>query len=415
MQPPPASLSRAIAPGALSRAIDKTHLRSTRAITSYLQQSDPTITTEQVEAINSTRPKDSYRHDKRRYYYPIFANHQHSYQMDLLEQSAQRPPDYPPYYLVLLNVNTRYGHAIPIMNKSKEAINDAITTFIATTPVKSIVSDDEPAFTSKLVLDTLTSNGISLRIITDHRHTALGLIDRFIRSLRDMNTPTPKSQHQSDHPKYRDFSTRRMAKLLDIYNHTVHFATGHTPQQMSDDDQLEKEYIARRLYDRERRRMQVDFELQPGTFVRYILPKEPHVKRRYRVSPEAYKISHRDGNAYVLIARDGTVKTVSRWQIVPIGDTLPSTLKFANTFGNNNGTVQEILDYYPQSRRYKVLFSNPDGTTFEDTIHESFLRGALPQVQSTIEKEYHQRHAATTSAPRRRRRRRQQSRSHRRE
>ena len=380
MQPVPASLSRAIAPGAFERMIDKTHLRSTRAITSYLQQSDPTITTEQVEAINSTRPKDSYRHDKRRYYYPIFANHQHSYQMDLLEQSAQRPPDYPPYYLVLINVNTRYAYAIPVERKTKEAINSKLESFISTTPVKSIVCDDESAFTSTTVLNTLNTNGISLRVITEQRHTALAIVDRFIRTLRDMNTPTPKSQHQSDHPKYRDFSTRRMQKLLNIYNNTKHTITGHTPREMKDNDQLEKEYIVRRLYDRERRRKQVDFELEPDIFVRYILPKEPHVKSRYRVSPEAYKISHRDGNSYVLIARDGTVKTVSRWRLVPLGHTLPANMKFANTFGNNNGTVQEILDYYPRRHRYRVLFSMPDGSTFEDTIHESFLRGAIHSI-----------------------------------
>lgn len=44
------------------------------------------------------------------------------------------------------------------------------------------------------------------------------------------------------------------------------------------------------------------------------------------------------------------------------------------------------------ARRFKVIFSKPDGSKFEDTIHESFLRGALPQVLSTIEKEYHAHH-----------------------
>ena len=74
------------------------------------------------------------------------------------------------------------------------------------------------------------------------------------------------------------------------------------------------------------------------------------------------------------------VKTVSRWQLVAIGDTLPSPLKFANTFGKNSGNIQEILQYYPQSQSYKVLFSKPDGTTFQAIIHDSLLRGTLPQA-----------------------------------
>ena len=87
--------------------------------------------------------------------------------------------------------------------------------------------DNEAAFSSKVVLDLLTAHNISLRIINDKRHTALSVIDRFIRTLRDMNIPTVKTQHQSDHPKYRDFSIKRMNKLLHIYNNTVHNATGH--------------------------------------------------------------------------------------------------------------------------------------------------------------------------------------------
>ena len=71
---------------------------------------------------------------------------------------------------------------------------------------------DESAFTSKIVLNTLTSHNVSLRIITEQRHSALSIVDRFIRTLRDMNTPTVKTQNQSTHPKYRDFSVKRMNK-----------------------------------------------------------------------------------------------------------------------------------------------------------------------------------------------------------
>ena len=124
----------------------------------------PSTSDSRRSAVQSTEGESRHFGD-----YPIFANRQHSYQMVLLEQSAQCPSNYPPYDIVLLKVNTRYRHAIPIERKTKEAINDAITTFIVTTPFKSIVSNDEFAFASKMVLETLTSNVISLRIITDRR------------------------------------------------------------------------------------------------------------------------------------------------------------------------------------------------------------------------------------------------------
>ena len=384
---------------AVDRAIDKTHLRTTKRIVPHVKRQHPNVTEQQIKAVNKTRPKDSYSHDPQRYYYPVFANHHHAFQMDLLEQSRERPDTFPAYFLILINVNTRYAHAIPTERKTKEAINEILTEFINAHAITSIVCDDERAFTSKLVLDTLTSHNVSIRIITEQRHSALSIVDRFIRTLRDMNTPTVKSQHQSTHPKYRDFSIKRMNKLLNIYNHTVHGSTNHTPAEMEQDPNLETEYITEKLYQLERRRKQKDFELKPDTYVRYILPKDPHTKSRFKVSPEAYRISHREGNAYVLIAQDGTIKTVPRWRIIPLGSTLPAKLKFSSSFGNNNGTVrasaqtrvvvQEILSYNPRTRKYTVQFSMPDGSTYEDTIPESFLRGSTPQIQAEIEREFH--------------------------
>ena len=107
--------------------------------------------------------------------------------------------------------------------------------------------DNEGAFSSQDVLDLLTAHNISLRIITDKRHTALSIIDRFIRTLRDMNIPTVKTQHQSDNNKYRDFSIKRMNKLLHIYNNTIHNATGYTPADMNNNEQLEKYLLIRKI------------------------------------------------------------------------------------------------------------------------------------------------------------------------
>ena len=57
----------------------------------------------------------------------------------------------------------------------------------------------------------------NLSIIPDKNYSALGIIDRFIRTLRDMNTPNEKSKSQSHENKYRVFSYSRMQKLIEIY------------------------------------------------------------------------------------------------------------------------------------------------------------------------------------------------------
>ena len=173
---------------AVDAAIDKTHLRTTKRIVPHVKRQHPNVTEQQIKAVNKTRPKDSYSH-----------NHRHAFQMDLLEQShnsgpgqgpsRERPDTFPAYFLILINVNTRYAHAIPTERKTKEAINEILTEFINAQAITSIVCDDESAFTSKLVLDTLTStsHNVSIRIITEQRHSALSIVDRFIRTLRDIN------------------------------------------------------------------------------------------------------------------------------------------------------------------------------------------------------------------------------------
>ena len=370
-------------------AIDKTHLRTSKKIHPHVLKKHPDVSMEKLEKVNKTRPKDEYPHKKENYYYPIFSNHPYTFQIDLLEQSHDRDADnYPAFFVIIINVNTKYAYAIPIEDKKQNTIYNVIKDFCENHRVISFICDEEGAFQSNKVLDWLTEHKISMKLITEKRHSALSVIDKFIRTLRDMNTPTVHSQRQSNDPKYRDFTVHRMNKLLKIYNKTVHDSHGYTPKAMEKDIKLEKKFIIRKLYQLNRRRKITDFELQPNMFVRYILPKDPKKKHRFKVSPEAYKISHKEGNAYVIMAADGTTKTVSRWRLFPLGYNLPAKMKFANTFGTNTGTVSRIISYDRNKRTYDVEFVMPDGTTYNDTIHERNLRGTTPQVKSPLEKQF---------------------------
>ena len=384
-----ANMHQATPDQAIDLAIDKTHLKDDKQIYPHIVKQYPDVSEKRLRKVNSTRPKDEYSHRKKDYYYPIFSTHPYAFQIDLLEQSANRDrEEYPAYYIIIINVNTKYGYAIPIENKDKETIHNELSEFIRDHRMVSITCDEESAFKSKRVIEMLSANRISIKFITDKRHSALSLVDRFIKQLRDMNTPTVHTQRQSDNPKYRDFSRHRMEKLINIYNTTIHPSTGVTPQEMEDDPLLEEKFIIKKLYQKERRRKITDFELEPGTFVRYILPKDPNKKHRYKVSPEAYQISHKDGNAYSIMAADGTTKTVARWRLFPLGKTLPEKMKFANTFHNNMGTVSRIIDYDEAAKKYTVEFAMPDGSTYQDRVSERIMRGATPQLMTDLEKRY---------------------------
>ena len=373
----------------IDRAIDKTHLKSTKKIIPHVRKQFADASPQRIKAINKKRPKDKYPRKKENYYYPIFSNHPYSFQIDLLEQSHDRDKDkYPAFFVVIINVNTKYAYAYPIENKNQDTILGVIKDFVENHRAISFTCDEEGAFQSNKVLNYLTERKISVKLINEKRHSALSVIDKFIDTLRDMNTPGVHSKHQSDNPKYRDFTKERMEKLLKIYNETWHTAHHHTPKEMEDDIKLEKKFIIRKLYQLNRRRKITDFDLTPDTFVRYILPKDPKKKHRYKVSPEAYKISHKEGNAYVIMAKDGTTKTIARWRMFPIGKTLPDNMKFADTFGNNEGTVSKINSYNEKTHKYNVEFTMPDGTTYNDEIHERNLRGTTPQTKSLLERQF---------------------------
>jgi hypothetical protein len=368
-------------------AIDETHLKSDKQVIPHVQQKIKDATPEEIKNENKSRPKDNNPHVVKNYYINIFSPHRFAYQIDLLEQSKDRDKTkFPHYYFMAININTKFAYAYPIESKKQNVILDVIKQFTNDTKVISIVSDEEGSFRSNIVVDYLTQHHISLKIITEQRHTPLALIDRLIRELRDMNTPTVKGLKTSENERYRDFTNKRMQKLIKIYNDTINSSINMTPNKMENDEKLEKSYIIQKLYERERRTKLTDFDLKDKTKVRYILERNPLMKHRYKISPEYYEVCGKDGLSVIIMAKDGTTKTISRWRLFPVHDS--SKLKFGKSFNNNMGELKSIDGYDRTTKKYDVTFAMPDNTTFKDKISAINLRGSNPQIQTEMEKKY---------------------------
>jgi hypothetical protein len=116
------------------------------------------------------------------------------------------------------------------------------------------------------------------------------------------------------------------------------------------------------------------FELEIGTFVRYILPKKPLEKRRNRVSKDMYKIDSKSGNMYNLMAKDGSVIIRPRYLLIPVSESEKSRLKFAETIeGKNTGVIERVIENVGKNK-VKVAFKLPDGGEYIDVIPKSFIR-----------------------------------------
>ena len=376
----------------INKTIDKTHFKTYRRVKDIVKSKYPTVKSKKIKKVISKRVKDKFIKQKqiKPYMIKIFSNRPGTWFHDLYDNTQNKNPR---YWHVFIGTNNRYAYCLPLESKSAAAVKETLAKFINKFDPVKLTSDEEPAFLDKNNIKLLTDKGVSMHVVTDKNHSTLGIIDRFIRTLRDMNTPSEKSKHESHDEKYTFITPKRMKKFLNTYNNTYHSAIDCTPNEMMKDPEKEKEYIFKCLEAAENQHKIKDLILPVGAYVRYILPRHDGItKKRFQISRECYKIDERKGNMYTLIAQDGTVMSKPRFKLILCSSdgSKPSNIKWASTIpGKWNGNVEKILSYNPKTNKYTVLFSVPGASkTYKDTIPASYLRGSTPQIQSEVEKEY---------------------------
>lgn len=377
--------------------LQKSHFRSDKKVIFYVNKTLkrlnlPQIPFEKILERNKwNRPKNNFREmGEKHYEEPVFSNHYFGFQIDLIDQSRyakdnfttpelidgklkdgeliheelstpQEKEIFPPYIFITQNVNTKYVRAICTTGKTAEDMLECFKLFYEATNHKlaSVVSDAEAGIDSEIVRDWCHEHKVSLKIIPAEIHTAHAVIDRLIRTLRDMNTVEEKSKEQSDHPKYRDFSVYRLKKFIGLYNNNRHSSTHHTPKEMDENRKWEEDWIVKKLYERERRRKIVNFELYDGDMVRIINPSYGKLgKKRYTVTPEKYSVKKHKGHQYFIMAEDGSTKVIPRWRLLHIAEN--SKHKLAKTIGKSDtGLAKEILAY--KNKKYTVDWHVPNG------------------------------------------------------
>ena len=370
----------------INETIDKTHFKAYAHVKNHIRSKHPEVKKDVIKRVLDNRIKDRFvkLNNIKPYMIKIFSNRPNTWFHDLYDNTKGKSPR---YWHVFIGTNNRYVVVYPLNSKSARDVNNTLKRFIDQYHPVKLTSDEEPAFVEKNNVKLLTDNDCSMHIVTDNNHTSLGIIDRFIRTLRDMNTTTEKSKHQSHDEKYTYITPHRMNKLISIYNNSYHGAIGCTPKEMYSNPELEKEYIFRCLTLADKQHRIKNLILPIGSYVRYILPRHDGItKKRYQISRECYKIEDRRGHMYTLIAKDGTVITRPRHKLIPNDN---PKVKWASTIpGKWNGSIDKILSYDKNTNKYTVLFKVPGKKPYKDTIPASYLRGNTPQLVSDIEKEY---------------------------
>ncbi len=286
----------------------------------------------------------------------IYSKHLDGYQMDTFINDKSKDGL---NYLFFININTRKAYCYPLKGKGSKTVLNALTQFIKDVPnVYSITSDQDAAYLSNDVLTFMKEHNINYRTTEDNNHNVLGIINRLMRTIRDMVGEN------------RYIEEAEMASLVDAYNNSPHRSLDYkTPNQIKKKD--EENYIKTKSQNN-------PYDFKSGDKVRIVQAKEPFSKRRNKVSKEAYIVDSKDGNQFIIKSKDESIDKLPGYRLIKTtNNNIAKTLK-----DGKRGIVENIISY--TNNKYKIKYS--DGT--EDVIPTKNLREGAPTKLSRMEREF---------------------------
>jgi hypothetical protein len=216
---------------------------------------------------------------------------------------------------VAIESTSRFAVAYPCKTKQISDVFPIIKTFIKDNEVQEIASDNEGAFKSNAVRNYLASNAINQVFHDSGDHTSLGVLDRFVRTLR----------HAIEY-YFVAFQTRNwidvLQKIIGKYNNTVHSTLdGHTPREVYESQDLH-DHIHDLLIKRDEKAQRKKNQFKVGDRVRHINTRNKFDKGNPQFSTDIYTISAIDGNRIKLKTESGNpvVKRYPYWGLKKVTD-----------------------------------------------------------------------------------------------
>jgi hypothetical protein len=125
-----------------------------------------------------------------------------------------------PYYLLLINITSRYVELYNLQNRSSSSVVNALKSIFNKLTIQSLESDEEKSFVLSAIHDYLKKKKVDYYVITEQQHQSLGIIDIFIITMSDYQ----KKNEPADDSK--------ITRFIKAYNNTIHNETGLSPKQM---------------------------------------------------------------------------------------------------------------------------------------------------------------------------------------
>ena len=326
------------------------------------------------------------RAPKEKLFIPIVSKSPGWYQMDTFINQKQANGV---NYLMLINVNTRKAYAYMMRGKGAQQVKAALNQFIKDEPnCTSILSDQDAAYLSNEVLDWMTKHNIKYTTTTDDNHNNLGIINRFMRTIRDLavnrglldekiwdhfDEETKEFIVGENWEPSRTIDPKEMKELVAAYNEHPHRITKVAPNNMTKED--EKEYIKYKKDDNN------PYDFQQGDKVRIVTDKNPLKKTRRQVSDFVYTVDSKAGNLFNVIAADKSVNAYPGYKLVKAKGPVVMAKSLKD---DKRGIVKTINGYDEKTDQYDVTFENDD----REWRPSKYLREGNPTTLSRMERIY---------------------------
>ncbi len=215
-------------------------------------------------------------------------------------------------FMSAVHAVSRYARVYIIKKKTIANLLAVLKQFIEDTnqslwPVTEIESDNEAAFMSKVIQTMLNKSNIKHITFDRENHNALGIVERFHRTIKAMINRVMVGLHQYDYINWID-------DLVDNYNDTIHSSIKVKPNEV--DKMIANEILTKILQN-----YKVIKPLQIRDKVRLKETKTVFDKETVNYSHDIYEITGKDRQRYwIKKIETGRMKrhSVARKNLLPI-------------------------------------------------------------------------------------------------
>ena len=286
------------------------------------------------------------RQKKIKNYFPIYSKFKYEIlQFDIADMSnlATSNKNYK-YLLVAIDVFSRMGFIVPMKNKSGLTVAESAKQILDKTEPTIINCDNGSEFIDHHFKELLNSRGIDINYVSVSDHHRLGIVDRFVRTIREKIN---KYMEMHNTTNYIDV----LPDIVKNYNMAYHSGIKKAPIDVKDEDQDVLNIFLKRY----QLAKEEETIFNVGDKIRYIInfkQFEKHTLPRFsktvhtiksQVSPHSYELDNGNIKKYYEMQLVNNVEKLNTQQVTPSRKQMNTERRVKRKFKQSGLDTSDIL------------------------------------------------------------------------